>query len=66
MYLFQVLDSFGKPSSGILNGNTAWLGEFSECRNISNENGNLTGKYVLVTKPFDAEIFYRPDLSVVS
>ncbi|XP_030840418.1 uncharacterized protein LOC115923580 [Strongylocentrotus purpuratus] len=33
--LIQVLDSFGKPTPGTLVGNTAWLGHFDECMNIT-------------------------------
>ncbi|CAF0871536.1 unnamed protein product [Brachionus calyciflorus] len=50
-WAIRVIDSFGKVPSGIMNGNTVWLGEFSECRNISAYQGNWTGKYVLIAKP---------------
>lgn len=51
---FRALDSFGKIPSGIMDGNLAWLGEFSECRNISANEGNWTGKYALLVKPLES------------
>ncbi|XP_041474396.1 nose resistant to fluoxetine protein 6-like [Lytechinus variegatus] len=33
--LFQVVDSFGKPTPGTLVGNTAWIGHYDECMNIT-------------------------------
>lgn len=58
---FSVLDSFGKIPSGLINGNIAWLGEFSECRNISANEGNWTGKYGILSKPLKA---YDPQDSI--
>lgn len=57
---FRVVDAFGKPPSGILNGNLDWYGEFSECRNISALNSTWTGKYALVTKPIDPQDMFKP------
>lgn len=39
------------------------LGEFNECRNIT--DGNFTGKYVLLAKPFEA-MFSNPANGIVS
>ncbi|GBN40924.1 Nose resistant to fluoxetine protein 6 [Araneus ventricosus] len=47
----KMLDSFGKPESGILKGNVRWLGEFDECLEIyappkeSSGVGDFRGKY---------------------
>lgn len=58
---FRVLDSFGKIPSGLMNGNIAWLGEFSECKNISANEGNWTGKYGILSKPLKT---YDPQDSI--
>lgn len=57
----RVLDSFGKIPSGLFNGNMAWLGEYSECRNVSDNQGNWTGKYALLSKPL---INYDPQNAI--
>lgn len=44
-----VIDSFGKPTSGILQGSMYWLGEYSECLNITEKS--FQGKYCLLGKP---------------
>ncbi|XP_035686734.1 nose resistant to fluoxetine protein 6-like [Branchiostoma floridae] len=46
-----VLDSGGKPPSGILNGNLFWLGSYSQCVNITRKGFNITfdGKFYLAT-----------------
>ena len=50
-----MIDSFGKPESGILNGNFKWVGDYNECIGIraSNPNyttiGNFRGKYCSLT-----------------
>ncbi|KAF8796720.1 Nose resistant to fluoxetine protein 6 like protein [Argiope bruennichi] len=47
----KMLDSFGKPESGILKGNIRWLGEFDECLQIyappkkGEGVGDFHGKY---------------------
>jgi hypothetical protein len=43
--LKKVVDSFGKPSSGILQGNFQWNGEFDECRSSFNETYDWYPKY---------------------
>ncbi|XP_076807344.1 nose resistant to fluoxetine protein 6-like [Clavelina lepadiformis] len=50
-YTLQVLDAWGKPESGILNGNVKWLGRYFECSNINYDY--FKGKYcsVYVGKP---------------
>lgn len=50
----RMLDAFGKPENGLLEGNLYWPGEFDECRAVtSNGNGNLsfTGQYCKVSVP---------------
>ncbi|GBM80809.1 Nose resistant to fluoxetine protein 6 [Araneus ventricosus] len=50
-WALKMVDSFGKPSSGILLGNVRWLGEYNECRGVyapPKENtgvGDFHGKY---------------------
>ena len=34
-YGFSVLDSWGKPETGILHGNLNWLGAYDECLNVT-------------------------------
>ncbi|XP_066264888.1 O-acyltransferase like protein-like [Branchiostoma lanceolatum] len=50
-YALLMLDSFGKPPSGILTGNYNWLGRYSECNKITGEEHNITfnGKYYIAT-----------------
>ncbi|CAK8686761.1 unnamed protein product [Clavelina lepadiformis] len=50
-YTLQVLDAWGKPESGILNGNLIWPGRYFECSNINYDH--FKGKYcsVYVGKP---------------
>ncbi|XP_078618496.1 nose resistant to fluoxetine protein 6-like [Branchiostoma floridae x Branchiostoma japonicum] len=50
-YALQMLDSGGKPPSGILNGNLFWLGSYSQCVNITRKGFNITfdGKFYLAT-----------------
>ncbi|GFY57918.1 nose resistant to fluoxetine protein 6 [Trichonephila inaurata madagascariensis] len=33
-WAIKMLDSYGKPESGVLNGNIKWLGEYKECLDI--------------------------------
>ncbi|XP_078598033.1 nose resistant to fluoxetine protein 6-like [Branchiostoma floridae x Branchiostoma japonicum] len=50
-YALIMLDSFGKPPSGILSGNYNWLGRYAECNKIIGEQHNITfnGEYYLAT-----------------
>ncbi|GFW25939.1 hypothetical protein TNCV_1328951 [Trichonephila clavipes] len=56
-WAIRMLDSYGKPESGILNGNLKWLGEYEECINIfvphkTNTNkGGFRGKYCILEIP---------------
>lgn len=43
-----------------MEGNFAWLGEPSECQNITAFNGNWSAHYALVTKPTSPLDFFRP------
>jgi len=45
------LDAFGKPRSGILFGNTKWVGQFNECLNSINETVDFKSNYCTVKKP---------------
>jgi hypothetical protein len=53
LFYIIVLDTFGKPPSGIIEGNLLWLGEYSECINISQPFYNWHGKYCYISKPTD-------------
>lgn len=51
-----VFDAWGKIDSGLLDGNTKWLGSFDECLNITAEtNGSLpedfTTRYCMASIP---------------
>lgn len=56
-WAFEVIDSFGKLPSGIVKGHLAWLGEFSECQNIT--SGNFTGQHVMLSKPPNLNDMFR-------
>lgn len=51
----KLFDSFGKPESGILQGNVKWIGDYEECIEVrawnhnSSTIGNYRGKYCTVT-----------------
>ncbi|GFY77750.1 nose resistant to fluoxetine protein 6 [Trichonephila inaurata madagascariensis] len=56
-WAIRMLDSYGKPESGILNGNLKWLGEYEECINIfvphkpNTNKGGFRGKYCILEIP---------------
>ncbi|GBM82281.1 Nose resistant to fluoxetine protein 6 [Araneus ventricosus] len=56
-WAIKMLDSYGKPESGILAGNLKWLGQYDECVEIqapSKENtnvGGFRGKYCTLQIP---------------
>ncbi|GIY21135.1 hypothetical protein CDAR_494761, partial [Caerostris darwini] len=58
----KMLDSYGKPESGILLGNLNWIGEYDECVNAyapQKENtsiGGFHGKYCTMQIPSNSEI----------
>jgi hypothetical protein len=54
----QVIDSFGKPSSGILHGTFRWLGEFNQCKRVRLDS--FTAKYCV------AKIRLAANSSIVS
>ncbi|GFY57919.1 nose resistant to fluoxetine protein 6 [Trichonephila inaurata madagascariensis] len=51
MWAIKMFDSYGKPESGVLNGNVKWLGEYFECLEIRappkpyEDVGGFQGKY---------------------
>lgn len=45
----KVIDAYGKPTSGILEGSFYWLGEFGVCKNATSDDWQ--GKYCLVNRP---------------
>ncbi|GFR32796.1 nose resistant to fluoxetine protein 6 [Trichonephila clavata] len=53
----RMLDSYGKPESGILNGNLKWFGEYEECINVFvphktySNKGGFHGKYCILEIP---------------
>ncbi|GBM82280.1 hypothetical protein AVEN_44367-1 [Araneus ventricosus] len=62
-WAMKMLDSYGKPGSGILLGNINWLGEYDECVSIhapSKENtnvGDFRGKYCTLQIPLKLGLF---------
>jgi len=56
-----VFDAFGKPPSGILEGNTLWNGQYSECLGVIDYATNLKGKYFRIGQPMP----YYPGLPSV-
>ena len=44
-----MIDAFGKPPSGLLQGDLTWAGEYSECVNTTHDE--WIGKYCYVSKP---------------
>ncbi|XP_071040695.1 nose resistant to fluoxetine protein 6-like [Parasteatoda tepidariorum] len=48
-WALKMLDSFGKPESGILEGNVKWLGDFDECKSVyaprNRGRGGFQGQY---------------------
>jgi hypothetical protein len=66
-WALNVLDSFGKPPSGIYRGNKAWIGEYSECLKVSTlfPLSNWTSKYCTISKrPIDRQLVNPNDKQV--
>lgn len=61
-----MIDSFGKIPSGIVLGNFAWIGELSECINITAIEETWRGEYVLLERPMDPLEIFRPGSSLVT
>ncbi|GFR30452.1 nose resistant to fluoxetine protein 6 [Trichonephila clavata] len=57
MWAIKMIDSYGKPESGVLNGNVKWLGEYFECLDIRappkpyEDVGGFQGKYCTLQIP---------------
>jgi hypothetical protein len=45
------LDAFGKPESGIFDGNLFWLGDYNECTSIIVKTVAFKGKYCKISNP---------------
>ncbi|GBM10130.1 hypothetical protein AVEN_66691-1, partial [Araneus ventricosus] len=43
LYCMILLDSYGKPESGVLTGNIKWLGQYDECVDIQAPSKDITG-----------------------
>ncbi|CAL1261973.1 unnamed protein product [Larinioides sclopetarius] len=62
----KMLDSYGKPGSGILEGNLIWPGQYDECISVqapSKENTSLRGfqgEYCTFEVPFELEPVSQP------
>ncbi|XP_055947832.1 nose resistant to fluoxetine protein 6-like [Argiope bruennichi] len=58
-WALKMLDSYGKPESGILAGNIKWLGTYDECvgiQSVPQKNasvGNFRGKYCTLQVPLN-------------
>lgn len=51
-WALRVIDAYGKPQSGILNGATKWMGQFSECSDSVNPaNADWQANYCKVQNP---------------
>ena len=48
-WFMNMVDSWGKPSSGILEGAYAYPGDMEECLNVASESPSFKGKYCTVT-----------------
>ncbi|GFU10738.1 nose resistant to fluoxetine protein 6 [Trichonephila clavipes] len=57
IWALKMFDSYGKPESGVLNGNVKWLGEYFECLEIRappkpyEDVGGFQGKYCTLQIP---------------
>ncbi|XP_063954820.1 nose resistant to fluoxetine protein 6-like isoform X1 [Lytechinus pictus] len=56
--LLQVVDSFGKPESGLLVGNAVWMGHYDECKSITGFNFCMS--YLQLTLPQNGSIVPSP------
>ncbi|KAG8198743.1 hypothetical protein JTE90_023508 [Oedothorax gibbosus] len=62
----KMIDSYGKPESGILLGNFKWLGEFNECLSVyapakgNTSTGNFHGQYCSLTVTMDLKNMSLP------
>jgi hypothetical protein len=45
------LDAFGKPESGIFDGNLFWLGDYNECTSTIEKTVAFKGKYCKISNP---------------
>ena len=45
-YALNMVDSWGKPQSGLLYGNHQWLGSYDQC--LEQQNDTIIAKYYLV------------------
>ena len=55
--LFSVLDSMGKPESGILQGNFQWLGVFDQCKAVKAQE--FSGQYCLPKIDVSSNIYKK-------
>jgi hypothetical protein len=39
--IFTALDSYGKPASGLVQGNIKWMGSYDECTSLPPLNGHF-------------------------
>ena len=52
--ILLVVDSFGRKPSGILDGNTVWIGEYNQCIGVKEKNWN--GKYCYISQKVNMTI----------
>ena len=60
-----MLDSFGKPPSGILEGALLWPGAFRECINIIEPTLNWTSKFCTLTNKISQSLRDQGDPEVI-
>ena len=59
-----MIDSFGKPKSGILEGSVFWLGDYDECVSINIKSLDFQGRYCRVADPSASELVKTPLLFI--
>ncbi|CAF1508187.1 unnamed protein product, partial [Didymodactylos carnosus] len=65
-WALKFIDSWGKPSSGIMHGNLFWLGSYDECveelyqLDRSYVSQPYHGKYCIISKPVNPQVVFRP------
>ena len=58
--LFEVIDSFGRPSGGQMAGNTRWFGEYDQCFTIKDQKvGNATTGVSTITARHCQFVWYE-------
>ncbi len=62
-FFILVIDSFGKPPSGISQGALSWNGDYNECLESFNASLNYHSKYCRLADPNDPVDVTKPPVS---